>query len=133
VQAIRQAGGQAVANYDSVEDPASGERIVQQAFDTWGRLDVLVNNAGVDQRSTFHKVSVEQFRQILRHQLYGSLYVTHAALSPHARGRVRRIVVSTSVAGLYGLHGLTGLFGVEGGVESASCARSPWKASRTTC
>ena len=107
VQAIRQAGGQAVANYDSVEDPASGERIVQQAFDTWGRLDVLVNNAGVDQRSTFHKVSVEQFRQIFDINFYGSLYVTHAAYSRMRAAGYGRIVVSTSVAGLYGLHGLT--------------------------
>jgi len=107
VQAIRQAGGQAVANYDSVEDPASGERIVQQAFDTWGRLDVLVNNAGVDQRSTFHKVSVEQFRQIFDINFYGSLYVTHAAYARMRAAGYGRIVVSTSVAGLYGLHGLT--------------------------
>ena len=98
VQAIRQAGGQAIANYDSVEDPSAGERIVQQALDAWGRIDVLVNNAGVDQRSTFHKVSVEQFRQIFDINFYGSLYVTHAAyarmraagLRPHRRVDLRR-------------------------------------------
>jgi len=107
VQAIRQAGGQAIANYDSVEDPAAGERIVQQALDTWGRVDVLINNAGVDQRSTFHKVSVEQFRQIFDINFYGSLYVTHAAYARMRPAGYGRIVVSTSVAGLYGLHGLT--------------------------
>ena len=67
---------------------ASGERIVQQALDTWGRLDVLVNNAGVDQRSTFHKVSVEQFRQIFDINFYGSVRDARG-LCPHARGRVR--------------------------------------------
>jgi NAD(P)-dependent dehydrogenase (short-subunit alcohol dehydrogenase family) len=107
VQAIRQAGGQAIANYESVEDPTAGERIVQQALDTWGRIDVLVNNAGVDQRSTFHKVSVEQFRQIFDINFYGSLYVTHAAYARMRAAGYGRIVVSTSVAGLYGLHGLT--------------------------
>jgi NAD(P)-dependent dehydrogenase (short-subunit alcohol dehydrogenase family) len=107
VQAIRQAGGQAIANYDSVEDPAAGERIVQQALDAWGRVDVLINNAGVDQRSTFHKVSVEQFRQIFDINFYGSLYVTHAAYARMRAAGYGRIVVSTSVAGLYGLHGLT--------------------------
>jgi NAD(P)-dependent dehydrogenase (short-subunit alcohol dehydrogenase family) len=107
VQAIRQAGGQAIANYDSVEDPAAGERIVQQALDAWGRVDVLINNAGVDQRSTFHKVSVEQFRQIFDINFYGSLYVTHAAYARMRTAGYGRIVVSTSVAGLYGLHGLT--------------------------
>jgi len=107
VQAIRQAGGEAVANYESVEDPASGERIVQQALDTWGRIDVLINNAGVDQRSTFHKVSVEQFQQIFDINFYGSVYVTHAAYARMRAAGYGRIVVSTSVAGLYGLHGLT--------------------------
>ena len=107
VQAIRQAGGQAIANYDSVEDPAAGERIVQQAVDAWGRVDILINNAGVDQRSTFHKVSVEQFRQIFDINFYGSLYVTHAAYARMRAAGYGRIVVSTSVAGLYGLHGLT--------------------------
>lgn len=107
VQAIRQAGGEAIANYDSVEDPQAGERIVQQALDAWGRIDVLVNNAGVDQRSSFHKVSVEQFRQIFDINFYGSLYVTHAAY-PHMRAAgYGRIVVSTSNAGLHGLHGLS--------------------------
>ena len=107
VQAIRQAGGQAIANYDSVEDPAAGARIVQQAVDAWGRVDIMINNAGVDQRSTFHKVSVEQFRQIFDINFYGSLYVTHAAYARMRAAGYGRIVVSTSVAGLYGLHGLT--------------------------
>jgi len=107
VQAIRQAGGQAIANYESVEDATAGERMVQQALDAWGRIDVLVNNAGVDQRSTFHKVSVEQFRQIFDINFYGSLYVTHAAYARMRAAGYGRIVVSTSVAGLYGLHGLT--------------------------
>jgi NAD(P)-dependent dehydrogenase (short-subunit alcohol dehydrogenase family) len=107
VQAIRQAGGEAIANYDSVEDAQSGERIVQQALDTWGRIDVLVNNAGVDQRSSFHKVSVEQFRQIFDINFYGSLYVTHAAYPRMREAGYGRIVVSTSNAGLHGLHGLS--------------------------
>ena len=65
VEAIRMAGGEAVANYDSVEDPLAGERMVQQALDVWGRIDVLVNNAGVDQHCTFHKVSLDQFQIIM--------------------------------------------------------------------
>jgi NAD(P)-dependent dehydrogenase (short-subunit alcohol dehydrogenase family) len=107
VQAIRQAGGEAVANYDSVEDPAAGERMVQQALDTWGRLDVLVNNAGVDQRSSFHKISVAEFERIFAINFHGSLYVSHAAYSRMRAAGYGRIVVSTSAAGLHGLHGLT--------------------------
>jgi NAD(P)-dependent dehydrogenase (short-subunit alcohol dehydrogenase family) len=107
VQAIRQAGGEALANYDSVEDPGAGERMVQQALDAWGRIDVLVNNAGVDQRSSFHKVSVAEFERIFAINFHGSLYVTHAAYARMRAAGYGRIVVSTSAAGLYGLHGLT--------------------------
>ena len=107
VQAIRQTGGEAVANYDSVEDPGAGERMVQQALDTWGRIDVLVNNAGVDQRSSFHKISVAEFERIFAINFHGSLYVTHAAYARMRAAGYGRIVVSTSAAGLYGLHGLS--------------------------
>ena len=107
VETIRRAGGAALANYDSVEDPAAGERIVRQALEAWGRIDVLVNNAGVDQHCTFHKLSVEQFRQIFDINFYGSLYVTHAAYSRMREAGYGRIVVSTSAAGLHGLHGLS--------------------------
>lgn len=103
VQTIRQAGGEAVANYDSVEDPGAGERIVQQALDAWGRIDVLVNNAGVDQRSSFHKVSVAEFERIFAINFHGSLYVTHAAYARMRAAGYGRIVVSTSNAGLHGL------------------------------
>ena len=107
VQAIRQAGGEAIANYDSVEDPAAGERMVQQALDAWGRIDVLVNNAGVDQRSSFHKISLAEYERIFDINFHGSLYVTHAAYARMRAAGYGRIVVSTSAAGLYGLHGLT--------------------------
>ena len=107
VEAIRMAGGEAVANYDSVEDPLAGERMVQQALDVWGRIDVLVNNAGVDQHCTFHKVSLDQFRQIFDINFLGTLYVTHAAYARMREAGYGRIVVSTSAAGLHGLHGLS--------------------------
>ena len=109
MQAIREAGGEAIANYDSVEDPhsrASGS--CSRRIDAWGRIDVLVNNAGVDQRSSFHKVSVEQFRAgSLYINFYGSLYVTHAAYPRMRAAGYGRIVVSALHAGLHGLHGLS--------------------------
>ena len=107
VEEIRRAGGVALANYENVEDPAAGERMVRQALEAWGRIDVLVNNAGVDQHCTFHKASVEQFKQIFDINFYGSLYVTHAAYSRMREAGYGRIVVSTSAAGLHGLHGLS--------------------------
>lgn len=107
VASIRQRGGEAVANYESVEDPKCGERLVAHALDTWGRLDVLVNNAGVGQHRTLHKLSVDEFREIFDINFYGAFYPTHAAYA-HMRAQGHgRIVVSTSSAGLHGLHGLS--------------------------
>lgn len=107
VSAICEAGGEAIANYDSVEDPGAGERMVEQALDTWGRLDVLINNAGVGQHRTFHKASVAEFLDIFDINFFGTLYVTHAAYARMRAAGYGRIVVSTSSAGLYGLHGST--------------------------
>ena len=107
VETIKAAGGEAVANYDSVEDATSGERMVSQALDTWGRLDVLINNAGIDQHRSFHKISVAEFRTIFDVNFLGSLYVTHAAYAHMRTAGYGRIVVSTSSAGLHGLHGLS--------------------------
>lgn len=105
--AVRAAGGEAVPSFDSVRDPRSGERLVAQALDTWGRLDALVNNAGVDQHAPLHRITVEQFLDVFEPNFHGSLYVTHAAYAVMRRVGYGRIVVSASSAGLHGLHGLT--------------------------
>jgi NAD(P)-dependent dehydrogenase (short-subunit alcohol dehydrogenase family) len=146
VQAIRDAGGEAVANYDSVEVPQTGQRLVQQAFDTWGRLDALVNNAGVDQHRTFHKQTVREFCDIFDVNFFGTLYVTHAAYARMRDVGYGRIVVSTSSAGLHGLHGLSAyaaskaaLIGLmrtlssEGGSHNVLCnAIAPYAATQMT-
>jgi NAD(P)-dependent dehydrogenase (short-subunit alcohol dehydrogenase family) len=107
VAEIRAAGGEAVPNFDDVRSPTSGTTLVTQALDAFGRLDIVVNNAGVGQHSAFHKLSVEQFRDVFDVNFYGTLYLTHAAyLHMHAQS-YGRIIVSSSSAGLHGLHGLT--------------------------
>jgi NAD(P)-dependent dehydrogenase (short-subunit alcohol dehydrogenase family) len=80
---------------------------VAQALDEFGRLDILINNAGVDQHLSFHKIGIEAFSGIFDVNFYGSVYVTHAAFA-HMRGvGYGRILMSTSSAGLHGLHGLS--------------------------
>ena len=101
------AGGEAIANLDDVSDPRSGERMVAQALDTWGRLDGLVTNAGVEQHRAFHQVGIDEFRGVFDVNFLGSLYVTHAAWQRMRAARYGRIVMSTSSAGLHGLHGLS--------------------------
>jgi NAD(P)-dependent dehydrogenase (short-subunit alcohol dehydrogenase family) len=107
VAAIRAAGGEAVANFDDVLTPSSGPYLVAQAKDTWGRLDIIVNNAGVGQHLNFQKITLDEWRAIFDLNFYGSLYLTHAAWPALREQRFGRIVVSASSAGLHGLHGLT--------------------------
>jgi len=107
VEEIRRAGGEAIAQYDDVRSEAAGERMLETALATWGRLDALVNNAGVDQHAPFHKISLEDFQAIFRTNFDGTVAITHA-IYPYLRQRGDgAIVVSVSSAGLHGLHGLS--------------------------
>ena len=102
VAEIKAAGGEAVANYDSVEN---GGKIVQSALDAFGRIDIVVNNAGILRDVTFHKMTEEDWELIYRVHVLGSFRVTHAAW-PHMRDQgYGRIVFTSSAAGIYGNFG----------------------------
>ena len=83
---IRAAGGRAAASSDSVADWASANRIVQSALDAFGRLDVVVNNAGILRDRFFFNMSVEEWRAVIDVHLNGSFYVARAA-APHFRSQ----------------------------------------------
>ena len=102
VAEIVEAGGQAVASYDSVED---GDKIVQTAMDSYGRVDIVVNNAGILRDTSFHKMTVEDWDLVYRVHVYGSFRVTHAAW-PHMRNAgYGRVIMTASAAGIYGNFG----------------------------
>jgi 3-hydroxyacyl-CoA dehydrogenase/3a,7a,12a-trihydroxy-5b-cholest-24-enoyl-CoA hydratase len=102
VQAIRAAGGDATANTDSVEQ---GHRIIECALDHYGRVDVVVNNAGILRDAAFHKMTHEDWDQVIQVHLSGAFRVTHAAW-PHMRTQCYgRVVMTASGAGLYGNFG----------------------------
>ncbi len=114
VAEIRSRGGEAVANYASVEDPSSGRQMVEQALDTWGRLDALVNNAGIDRARSFAKFDLKDFLEILEVNFHGSLYVTHAAWNVLREAGYGRVIVSASSAGLHGGVGLSAYAAAKG-------------------
>ena len=102
VDAIKAAGGQAVASTDSVSDWASANRIVECAADTFGRVDVIVNNAGILRDRLFFNMSVEEWHAVIDVHLHGSFYVSRAA-APHFKTQQSGAYVHmTSTSGLLG-------------------------------
>lgn len=105
VAEITEAGGEAVANYDNVATSEGGRGVVQTALDAFGRVDIVVNNAGILRDVTFHKMTDEQWDAVLKVHLYGTYHVTHAAW-PHLREQGSgRVIMTTSTSGLYGNFG----------------------------
>ena len=105
VDEIKAAGGQAVANTDSVSEAAPASRIVQCALDTFGRIDGVVNNAGILRDRFFHKMSVDEFDAVVKVHLYGSYFVSRAA-APHFKEQNSGAYVHmTSTSGLIGNFG----------------------------
>ena len=101
VSAIRSAGGEAVANYDSVEQ---GERLVEAAMDSWGRVDVVVNNAGILRDRAFANMTEDDWEAISRVHLLGAYKVTHSAWLQMKAASYGRII-NTCSAALYGNFG----------------------------
>src|SRR5438067_2940746 len=101
-QEIRAAGGSALANTESVAEWTSANRIVQAALDAFGRIDVVVNNAGILRDRFFFNMSVEEWRAVIDVHLNGSFYVSRAA-APHFKSQESGCYVHmTSTSGLVG-------------------------------
>jgi NAD(P)-dependent dehydrogenase (short-subunit alcohol dehydrogenase family) len=105
VAEIKAAGGQAVANYDSVANARSAQNIVDTAVNTWGRLDILVNNAGVLRDKAFNNMTLEDFEFAVQVHFYGTVYCTKAAWPVMRKQQYGRIVVTTSGSGTVGNFG----------------------------
>lgn len=103
---IKANGGNAIAEYSSVEQPGVGEHLLNVALDTYGQLDAVIANAGVSEACSFHKQELQDFRAIIEINLMGTVNVLHPAFRHMYAQRSGCMIVSTSVAGLYGEHGL---------------------------
>jgi 3-hydroxy-3-methylglutaryl CoA synthase/NAD(P)-dependent dehydrogenase (short-subunit alcohol dehydrogenase family)/putative sterol carrier protein len=105
VSEIVAAGGRAVANYDSVTSPEGGERIVRAALDAFGRVDILINNAGILRDKSLAKMTPEVWQAVLEVHLWGAFNVTVPAFRAMREQGYGRIVLTTSAAGLFGNFG----------------------------
>ncbi|MGJ7528101.1 SDR family NAD(P)-dependent oxidoreductase [Variovorax sp. GB1P17] len=105
VDEIRAAGGQAVPNTDSVADAASAARIVECAVESFGRIDAVINNAGILRDRFFHKMSVDEWDAVLKVHLYGAYYVSRAAATHFKEQNSGAMVHMTSTSGLIGNFG----------------------------
>ncbi len=104
---IRGFGGSAIPHSGSVTDVESVETMTDLAMTTWGRIDVLVNNAGILRDKTFAKMSLDDFKQVLDVHLMGSVNCCHSVYPHMQQQQYGRIVVTTSSSGLYGNFGQT--------------------------
>lgn len=107
VAEIRALGAEAIANTDSVADPDGGEAMVKAATDAFGRLDVLVNNAGILRDTSLARMKPEDWNAILDVHLKGAFCVTAPAFRVMKNQGYGRILFTTSAAGLYGNFGQT--------------------------
>ncbi len=107
VAEIRAAGGEAMSDGCSVTDEGGVANMVQKIMDTWGRIDILINNAGILRDKTFAKMDIADFRAVLEVHLMGSVICSRAVWPIMRQQQYGRIVVTTSVTGLHGNFGQT--------------------------
>ena len=107
VKEITEAGGTAVANHDSVSTPEGGEAIVKSAIENFGKLDVVINNAGILRDKTFAKLSPEELEIVLDVHLKGAFFVSQPAFRNMKENNYGRFVFTASAAGIFGNFGQT--------------------------
>lgn len=127
---IAKAGGRAVASYDSVDSPEGGQAIIDTAVDTFGRVDVVVSNAGIFNSIPFEQISPADWRHMLRVHLDGGFYLSQPAYKVMAKQKYGRFVFISSSAGNFGqpmeahyaaaktgLVGLSNVIAIEGAAD----------------
>ncbi len=107
VDEIKSNGGEAVANYDSVSDWEGAQNIIKTAIDSYGKLDILINNAGILRDKSMMKMEEEDYKKVMAVHMDGTYFCTKAAL-PHLReNNYGRVIGTSSGAGVYGNFGQT--------------------------
>jgi NAD(P)-dependent dehydrogenase (short-subunit alcohol dehydrogenase family) len=104
VQAIKAAGGEAVACTESVATPAGGKAIIGSALDHYGRIDILIHNAGIVRGAPLEELSYEDFEAVLDVHLRGAFHVVRPAFPLMCKAGYGRMVLTSSINGIYGNH-----------------------------
>lgn len=104
VREIQQAGGEAVACTESVATPQGGKAIIQCALDHFGRIDILIHNAGNVRYGSLEEITQEDFEAVVDVHLMGAFHVVRPAFPIMCNARYGRVVLTSSIGGLYGTH-----------------------------
>jgi len=107
VEEIRSSGGEAVANYDSVDTVEGGAAVVETALSEWGQVDVVVNNAGILRDRSFAKMTPDEVRSVIDVHLMGAFHVSRPAFAAMRERGYGRFVFTSSNSGLIGNFGQT--------------------------
>ena len=131
---IRSAGGQAIACTASVATPEGGSTIIETALDRYGRIDILIHNAGIVRPASLKEMTQADFDAVLDVHLRGAFHVVRPAFPIMCKAAFGRIVLTSSIGGLYGNHrianyavakagivGLSNVVALEGAAEGVKC------------
>lgn len=99
---IREAGGEALANTDSVATPEGGKAIIDEALDAYGQVDILIHNAGNVRYGSLRDISYDDFKSVVDVHLMGAFHVVRAAFPRMCDAGYGRIVLTSSIGGIYG-------------------------------
>lgn len=105
VAEITARGGSAIADYADVTDYAQVTTMVDRALDAWGRVDILINNAGILRDASFRKADLDEFRTVLDVHLMGAVHCTKAVWDTMISQRYGRVLMTSSASGIYGNFG----------------------------
>jgi NAD(P)-dependent dehydrogenase (short-subunit alcohol dehydrogenase family) len=117
---IKAAGGEAIASTESVATPVGGKAIIQTALDHYGAIDILIHNAGTVRRAPLAEMSYEDFDALLDVHLRGGFHVVRPAFGLMRAAGYGRIVLTSSIGGLYGNHGVANYAVAKAGIIGLS-------------
>jgi NAD(P)-dependent dehydrogenase (short-subunit alcohol dehydrogenase family) len=120
VREIKAAGGEAVVSTESVATPVGGKTIIQTALDHYGVIDILIHNAGTVRRSPLTEMSYEDFDALLDVHLRGGFHVVRPAFPLMRAAGYGRIILTSSIGGLYGNHGVANYAVAKAGIIGLS-------------